>query len=165
MKVNIFVLNLLLQKCSFLPEKFIMEKLENNRLLIVDTFPISNYPSQLSTYSFRVQTQRNHIYSQKIRNRLGRPTFHSTSTTRPSRLRGWSRITWRRSPGRNPGRKCLESSSWTATGQVICSWTVTGQVILSGFEFSPHVSGPYAYIVRTNKRILHHSIWKWPKNA
>ena len=77
--LNIFVLNLLLQKCSFLPEKLIMEKLENNRLLIVDTFPISNYPSQLSTYSFRVQTQRNHIYSQKIRNRLGRPTFHLTS--------------------------------------------------------------------------------------
>ena len=48
--------NLLLEKCSFLPEKFIMGKLENNRVLIVDTFPISNYHLQLSTYSFLVQT-------------------------------------------------------------------------------------------------------------
>ena len=48
--------NLLLGKCSFLPEKFIMGKLENNRVLIVDTFPISNYHLQLSTYSFLVQT-------------------------------------------------------------------------------------------------------------
>ena len=52
----LLLLNLLLEKCSFLPEKFIMGKLENNRVLIVDTFPISNYHLQLSTYSFLVQT-------------------------------------------------------------------------------------------------------------
>ena len=52
--------NFLLQKCYFLPEKFIMEKLENNRVLIVDTFPISNYDSQLSAYSFLVQSSHHH---------------------------------------------------------------------------------------------------------
>ena len=52
--------NFLLQKCYFRPEKFIMEKLENNRVLIVDTFPISNYDSQLSAYSFLVQSSHHH---------------------------------------------------------------------------------------------------------
>ena len=47
-----------------------MGKLENNRLLIADTFPISNYHSQLSTYPFLVQTGF-YIYSQ-IRNRIDR---------------------------------------------------------------------------------------------
>ena len=37
-----------------------MEKLENNRVLIVDTFPISNYDSQLSAYSFLVQSSHHH---------------------------------------------------------------------------------------------------------